>query len=152
MNEELTEIVRVMGMPQGRDISLHDDAFLAKSIEKRLAATGIKTTAAYRGYLSENSTEAEIFSCALNITYSEFFRNPLTFALLEQIILPRLVAETEKAGRAELRVWPAAYAAEHLRGFRLGRLQQPAFLLPGGHSATHPVLIRCGTPCPQPDI
>jgi chemotaxis protein methyltransferase CheR len=111
MNRDLTEIVRVMGMAHGRDISLHDDAFLAKSIERRLTVTGIKTAAAYGGYLSESSMEAENFSRTLNITYSEFFRNPLTFALLEKVILPGLVAEAEKAGRAELRVWSAACAA-----------------------------------------
>jgi chemotaxis methyl-accepting protein methylase len=109
--EELAGIVRVMGRTHGRDISPLDKAFLAKSIERRLAATGIKTAAAYRGYLSENSTEAEIFFRALNIAYSEFFRNPLTFALLEQVILPALVAEKEKAGRTEIRVWSAACAA-----------------------------------------
>jgi chemotaxis protein methyltransferase CheR len=111
MNEELADIVRVMDRTHGLDISVHDNAFLAKSIERRLATTGIKTAAAYSGYLSENSTEAEIFSRALNITYSEFFRNPLTFVLLELVILPGLVVEKEKTGRAEIRIWSAACAA-----------------------------------------
>ena len=111
MNREMAEIIRVMSRTHARDISLHDPAFLAKSIERRLAATGIKTAAAYGGHLSENSTEAEALSRALNINYSEFFRNPLTFALLEQVILPGLAVEKEKAGRAEIRVWSAACAA-----------------------------------------
>src|ERR1022692_967100 len=90
MNKEMAEIIRVMSRTHARDISLHDPAFLAKSIERRLAATGITTAAAYGGHLSENSTEAEALSRALNINYSEFFRNPLTFTLLEQVILPGL--------------------------------------------------------------
>lgn len=111
MNEDLARIVRVVGQTHGRDISLYDKAFLAISIERRMAATGITTAAAYGKYLSENSTEAGLFSRGLNITYSEFFRNSLTFALLEQLLLPGLIAEKEKAGRAEIRVWSAACAA-----------------------------------------
>jgi chemotaxis protein methyltransferase CheR len=110
MNKELAGIVRAMSRTHGRDIALHDTAFLTKSIERRLVATGIKTAVAYGGYLSENSPEAETFSRALNIAYSEFFRNPLTFALLDQVILPGLVVEKEKAGRAEIRIWSAACA------------------------------------------
>src|ERR1039457_19180 len=111
MNKELAGIVREMSRTLGRDIAAHDTAFLAKSIERRLKATGVTTPAAYGGYLAENSAEAEILCRALNITHSEFFRNPLTFAVLEQLILPGLAVEKEKAGRAEIRVWAAACAA-----------------------------------------
>jgi chemotaxis protein methyltransferase CheR len=61
--------------------------------------------------LSEDRAEAEAFSRSLNITYSEFFRNPLAFALLEQLILPRLLGEVGKSGRSEVRVWSAGCAA-----------------------------------------
>ncbi len=111
MNGELSEIVRVMGQTQGRDISLHDEAFLAKSIESRLAATGIETASAYCEYLSENRTESETLFHALNVTYSEFWRSPLTFDFLERQVLPGLIREKANGGRAELRVWSAACAA-----------------------------------------
>ncbi len=86
MNEELAEVVRVMDVARGWDLLPHDDAFLARSIERILAATGTKTTAAYGGYISENSTEAENFSRTLNITYSEFFRNPLTVVAMKSSV------------------------------------------------------------------
>jgi chemotaxis protein methyltransferase CheR len=105
MNKELEEISRVMRQAHSRDISPYDESFLLKSVDKRLAATEIKTAAAYSEYLSENSPEAEAFFRSLRIPYSEFFRNPLTFALLEQLVLPSLIAEKEKAGRAEIRIW-----------------------------------------------
>jgi chemotaxis methyl-accepting protein methylase len=113
MNKALDEIIRVMGRTHGRDISMHDEAFLAKSLDKRLAATGIKSAAEYCDVLSSDSTEAEAFSSSLNITYSEFFRNPLTFAVIEQLVLPGLVEEKQKAGRGEIRVWSAGCAAGH---------------------------------------
>ena len=104
-NTEVNEIIRVMNQIHGIDISMYDESFLLKSLGKRWIATGVKTAAAYLRYLEENSTEAAGFYNSLNINYSEFFRNPLTFALLEQWILPRLISQ--KAVGGEIRVWSA---------------------------------------------
>lgn len=41
---------------------------------------------------------------------NEFFRNGLTFAVLERIVLPQIVLKCLKAGRREIRVWCAACA------------------------------------------
>ena len=109
MNKEVNEIIRVMNQTHGREIAMYDESFLVKSLEKRRIATGVKTAVEYRRYLEENSTEADAFYSSLNITYSEFFRNPLTFALLEQWILPRLISQ--KSGGGEIRVWSAGCSA-----------------------------------------
>lgn len=110
MNQELAEFVKVIGRACGRDVSLHDDAFLAKSLEKRLAATGGGTAAAYLDRLAGDPAEAEAFCRSLHVTYSEFFRNPLAFALLEALVLPSLAQERGEMGRPEIRVWSAGCA------------------------------------------
>ncbi|MCX5971492.1 MAG: hypothetical protein NTV14_08345, partial [Coprothermobacterota bacterium] len=110
MDEETNDIVGLISQAYGRDISVYDSSFLAKSLQKRLAATGITSFAAYRDCLRENRTEAEDFLDSLNITYSEFFRNPLTFALLEQRVLPALV-ERKALTCEEIRIWSATCAA-----------------------------------------
>ena len=107
MNQELDNIITAMARLHGRDLSLYDDVFLVKSLEKRLAATGIPTLAAYGELLAADGGEAETFLQSLSISYSEFFRNPLTFALLEQLVLPLLLAEKERSGQAALRIWSA---------------------------------------------
>jgi chemotaxis methyl-accepting protein methylase len=48
---------------------------------------------------------------SLNVGYSEFFRSPLTFALLEQWVLPGLAAARGTRRPQELRVWSAGCAA-----------------------------------------
>jgi chemotaxis methyl-accepting protein methylase len=111
MNSELNPVIKVMSGMQGTDISRYDESFLLKSIQKRLVATSSATIADYCTYLSEHDGEAEEFFLSLNITYSEFFRNPLTFALLEQRVLPGLIEEKQGAGTAEIRVWSAGCAA-----------------------------------------
>lgn len=93
------------------DVSGFDPTFLAKSLDRRLAAGGGSSIPAYLARLAEDRVEAEAFCASLNINHSEFFRNPLTFALLEQRILPGLM-EARKAGpSSELRVWSAGCAA-----------------------------------------
>lgn len=111
MIEELAEIARVMGQQYGKDISAYDPGFLEKSVERRLAATGLTTPAAYGDYLRGSAPEAETLFRSLNITHSEFFRNSLTFAVLERVVLPTLSLRADAAGRAELRIWSAACAA-----------------------------------------
>ena len=62
----------------------------------------------YIRYFSENETEIQIIKNLFSISYSEFFRNPLTFSVLEKIILPELVLKMKNSGKKELRLWSAA--------------------------------------------
>ena len=111
MNDDLHEIVKTMNVMHGRNISRYDESFLLKSLGQRLTATSCGTIKDYCEYLSEHDEEAEQFFRSLNITYSEFFRNPLTFAVLEQRVLPGLIEEKQESGTAEIRVWSAGCAA-----------------------------------------
>ena len=110
MNKEMQQIVKAMSGTD-KEISCYDESFLVKSLEKRLAATSCATIADYCEYLSVHDGEAEEFARSLNITYSEFFRNPLTFDVLEQRVLPALIEEKLELGRSEIRIWSAGCAA-----------------------------------------
>lgn len=109
MNKEVNEIMRVMNQIHGKEISMYDESFLIKSLEKRWGEIGVETSTAYCKYLEENSAEADVLFRSLNINYSEFFRNSLTFALLEQLILPKLI--NQKSCGSEIRVWSAGCSA-----------------------------------------
>jgi chemotaxis methyl-accepting protein methylase len=111
MSSVLEDITRVMRKIYGKDIYPFEESFLQKTLEKRLSLNSINSFASYSVYLSENRAEADALIRALTISFSEFFRNPLTFALLEQLVLPLLMDEKEKSGRPEIRVWSAACAA-----------------------------------------
>jgi len=107
----IEEVCQLMRRTYGRDISAYEGRFLEKSFAKRQAATPAQSASAYLHLLSEDRAEANLFLDSLNITYSEFFRSPLTFAHLEQLILPNLLSEADNAGRAEVRVWIAGCAS-----------------------------------------
>lgn len=110
-NEPLEAVIQTLHKTQGLDVSPYDESFLLKSIDKRLAATGLTSVAAYRDCLADNPAEAETFWRSLRIGYSEFFRNPLAFSMLGQWVLPHLAEEKKKTGRGEIRVWSAGCAA-----------------------------------------
>lgn len=109
MDKDVKKIIKVMNQIHGKEISMYDESFLTKSLKKRWVETGVETAVAYCNYLEKNSIEADALLASLNINYSEFFRNPLTFALLEQWILPRLISQ--KSGGGEIRIWSAGCAA-----------------------------------------
>ncbi|MBK8596485.1 MAG: protein-glutamate O-methyltransferase CheR [Holophagales bacterium] len=106
----LTELVTVLGPERSGNLSSFDEAFLHRSVETRRVAVGEPDAVRYLGRLRDDPHEAEAFLSSLHVSYSEFFRNPLTFAVLEQIVLPRLLGEVEGEGRPEVRVWSAGCA------------------------------------------
>jgi len=95
----------------GVDISKYDETFLHKSIQKRMAETHSSSAEEYYTYLEQNSLEGKHFRESLNISYSEFFRNPLTYATLERIVLPSIALLKKTTNRKEIRIWSAACAA-----------------------------------------
>jgi len=61
--------------------------------------------------LVRDRTEAETFHSLLHVGYSTFFRDPLTFALLETRVLPELIEKGSQNGCSGLRIWSAGCAA-----------------------------------------
>lgn len=111
MTTEIDQVIQAIGTVPGEDLSKFDESFLAKSLETRLEVTGNQTIEGYISYLSDHPGEPEEFYRSLYITYSEFFRNSLTFSELEQHILPLLIEKKKDAGSPEIRVWSAGCAA-----------------------------------------
>jgi len=111
MDDEINEIVALLFHTHGTDISIYEEDFLKKTIEKRLFATSCATFGMYLAYLKKNRIETDKLLDSLHIGFSEFFRNPLTFSVLEQIIVP-LMVDKKSAGKGnEIRVWSAACAS-----------------------------------------
>jgi chemotaxis protein methyltransferase CheR len=111
MDKELKNITTLLQQEFGFDISKYDDSFLQKSLESRLSITGSNSLNEYCDILKSSEGEGATFLDSLNINFSEFFRNPLTFIYLEQIILPALIKKKERNNESEIRIWSAACAS-----------------------------------------
>jgi len=106
----LADVIAKVRKSHGLDLSPYDETFLAKALIKRQAVVPVETLDGYIELLGESSEEASALQHSLSIVYSEFFRNTLSFALLEQVILPHILEEKDTSDHGEIRVWSASCA------------------------------------------
>ena len=99
----ILQVIKLMRDCHGFDLSPFEETFLAKSLLRRLDDSPLKSWTTYLNNLAHDPEEAKALIQSLNIGHSEFFRDPLAFALLEQVILPGLTLRN--SGQSELRVW-----------------------------------------------
>ena len=111
MENYIEEIVELLLVSYNLDIRGFDHAFVEKSIGRRLSAHKDISPGNYLALLRHNRGEVTQLIDSLHISYSEFFRNPLTFAYLEQLVLPKLKYQKRKETKSELRIWSAACAS-----------------------------------------
>ena len=106
---DLEKIIDVLQRQYGLDISMYESSFLLKTVEKRANSINRASLSTYIDILVADVVEANALHTSLNINYSEFFRNSITFSLLENIFIPRLIEE--KGPNSGIRVWSAGCAA-----------------------------------------
>jgi chemotaxis protein methyltransferase CheR len=92
------------------DISKYNESFLEKSIKKGAGETDCSSIEEYSSLLEEGEQERNKLIKSLDVNHSEFFRNPLTFAVLERIVLPSLIKQKKINKYKEARIWSSACA------------------------------------------
>jgi chemotaxis methyl-accepting protein methylase len=110
MNEKINHISKLLFQSYGFEVSKYDVSFLNRSFRRRIAENHCKTAEEYYAILEQNYNEGELLIKYLHNSYSEFFRNALTFSVLERIILPSLILKKNINNSKEIRIWSAACA------------------------------------------
>ncbi|MBL0177121.1 MAG: hypothetical protein IPP94_18030 [Ignavibacteria bacterium] len=111
MNDTTPYLSELLLRLHGIDISKYEDSFLHNALLKGATESRCASVEEYGVLLKERRSAADLFLQYLNIQYSEFLRNTLTFSVLEGIILPSLLSKIKAGKRKELRIWCAACAA-----------------------------------------
>lgn len=111
MTNRLKQFTELIFLLQGVDVSKYDNTFLNKSIQTRIKETDCDSSEDYYRFLEQNQEETKILLESLHVNYSEFFRNSLTFSVLEHVILPSIVLKKGKERSKKIRVWTTACAA-----------------------------------------
>jgi chemotaxis methyl-accepting protein methylase len=93
------------------DISVYDRSFLEKVTRSRMISTFCNNSDTYFYFLKNNPEEPALLISQLNNSYSEFFRNELTFAIIERVVIPKLVDDKEKSRSGDIRIWSAGCAS-----------------------------------------
>jgi chemotaxis protein methyltransferase CheR len=111
MKENNKTITELLLQRENFDVSKYDESFLEKTLEKRMAESHCGSETIYHDYLQQSHIEAQEYIRSLSVCYSEFFRNPLTFAVLERVVLPEIIYSKKNNNQHEVRIWSAACAA-----------------------------------------
>jgi len=89
----------------GHDFSFYKKTTVYRRIERRMSIHQIKRIADYVRYLRENPMEVDLLFKELLIGVTSFFRDPATWATLQEQALPELLATYPEGGT--LRAWVA---------------------------------------------
>ncbi len=109
MDEISVRTATLLQVIHGMDVSAYDPSFFRATLERRSDDLGLADSSAYPECLKDDPEEAARLDEALRISYSRFFRDPLSFAMLECRVLPELLARKPEGG--EIRVWSAGCAS-----------------------------------------
>jgi chemotaxis methyl-accepting protein methylase len=105
MSDYLSKITSVMQNIHNLDLSVYEKDFLSKAVVRRMTETEHFDHLEYLALLEYSFEEANKLSSALYITYSQFFRDSTTFAILEQSVLSSIIASNSE--NHEIRIWSA---------------------------------------------
>jgi chemotaxis protein methyltransferase CheR len=110
MKEVRENIIRFVIQSNDIDISRFDPKFLDNSIRKRMSKTQCLSPLTYIKMLECDKRESIQLIDSLRISYSEFFRNSITWSVLDCLILPEIILQKQSPKKNELRIWSAACA------------------------------------------
>jgi len=110
MKETNRKVIEFLKHSGDIDISNYNDQFLKKMIDSRMEKVACKTIDSYLDFLRFNPLETRMLTNSLEISYSTFFRNSLTYSVLEKMILPSLFFIQNQKHSKEVRIWSAACA------------------------------------------
>ncbi|MFZ4797676.1 MAG: CheR family methyltransferase [Bacteroidia bacterium] len=110
MDDEKQKIIGLIIKLNAIDLSMYDDVFFKQAIQKRIQANNSLNFSGYYELFEKNEEERFIFLNSLQVNYTEFFRNELTFSVLNKIILPKIISNINGNNYNEIRIWCAACA------------------------------------------
>lgn len=109
-DDDYEQVVEILLSKRAFDLGSYKDRCIKRRIASRVRARGFRTSAPYVELLREDNDELDALLAVLTIHVSQFFRNPSTYQVLEEIILPDLVGRLRQQGRDRLNIWSVGCA------------------------------------------
>jgi two-component system CheB/CheR fusion protein len=101
--DALREILSLLRVRTGHDFANYKPATLMRRLQRRLHVVGLSDLTSYARMMREQPQEAVMLMKDLLISVTHFFRDPETFVMLEQRVVPRLFEH--KTPEDQVRVW-----------------------------------------------
>lgn len=110
-DDEFSAITKLLRERRQFDLDQYKDRCIRRRIAKRLRRCRVVDVASYLKRLEKDCDELDALLATISIHVSQFFRNPDTYRILEQVIIPDLCRRARAAGRVELTFWSAGCAS-----------------------------------------
>lgn len=110
-DDEFAAITQLLRERRQFDLDQYKDRCIRRRIAKRLRTCKVADVASYLKRLEMDRYELDTLLATISIHVSQFFRNPDTYRILEQKILPDLCRRARAAGRTTLTLWSAGCAS-----------------------------------------
>ena len=105
---EFEQLLTHLKNTRGFDFTSYKRSTLSRRIEKRLAAVGLDSYAAYLDYLEVHQDEFTHLFNSILINVTSFFRDAETFEFLRTTILPKVIGASTDG---DIRIWSAGCAS-----------------------------------------
>lgn len=89
--KSLKNLLDYIQISRGTDFSRYRQATIRRMLDRRMQDTGQETVGAYFDYLQRNPEEIQHLLRSLTVKVSSFFRNPLSFEIIQAMVIPDLV-------------------------------------------------------------
>ncbi|MCK5847957.1 MAG: hypothetical protein KAH01_02020 [Caldisericia bacterium] len=93
------------------DISMYRTVFLKNIVNTRMEDVNSHTISEYCRYIEQSYQEGLLLLKALRNTHSLFFRDQITYCLLDNNVIPKLIKKAISSKNSEIRVWSMACSA-----------------------------------------
>lgn len=105
LDADFQEISELLLSRRAFDLGSYKDRCIKRRIANRVRARGFNGSTPYVEFLRSDDDELDALLAILTIHVSQFFRNPSTFQVLEQKILPKLLEQKREGRNKEFRIW-----------------------------------------------
>lgn len=102
-NELLARVFALLRNQTGHDFSNYKISTISRRVERRMAVHKIDKLYDYARYLSQTPSEADTLFSELLINVTHFFRDPESFEVLKERVLPPFFSQRQ--GGVPIRVW-----------------------------------------------
>lgn len=105
LESDYQEVRELLLARRAFDLGSYKDRCIKRRIAGRVRARGFASSGAYVDLLRTDDDEVDALLAILTIHVSQFFRNPSTFVVLEEKVLPRLLERKRRERDPVLRIW-----------------------------------------------
>ena len=103
MDADFRAILNILLVRTGHDFRCYKKSTLVRRIRRRMALNQFEAPADYRAFLEDHPDEARLLQKDLLIGVTDFFRQPEAWLLLEEKVIPLLIAKASPEN--PIRVW-----------------------------------------------